>query len=102
MAAAAGVQQHPEMENVEVNAFASPGKFLEIGNSNDQDPSNGNLEDPLDVHNTISQENVVNDIPNEYPSVVRRTVIVTGVALALFCVSHRCHCCRGKLLNYTV
>lgn len=45
------------------------------------------LEDHLASDNTTDNDRLANSIDtDEYPSVIRRTVIVIGVALALFCV----------------
>ena len=43
----------------------------------------------LSANNAVDEEHHVNDVAEVYPSTMRRTAIVIGVALALFCVSQK-------------
>lgn len=43
----------------------------------------------LSANNAADKGHPVNDVAEVYPSTTRRTAIVIGVALALFCVSQK-------------
>ena len=75
------------MENVELDDFAEFERTVNI--TCHKSKSDTDYEAPLGASDAAREEHLVNDVADEYPSVIRRTVIVTGVALALFCVSHQ-------------
>ncbi|KAL8933075.1 MAG: hypothetical protein Q9216_006533 [Gyalolechia sp. 2 TL-2023] len=59
---------------------------IEMGHDNHQAKTKVDLEDPTALINVANDQQLVEDGADEYPSVTRRTIIVVGVALALFCV----------------
>ena len=77
------------MENVELDDIAKPEATVNTSHRNHQKKSDTVYEAPLGTNNATHEEHLINDVADEYPSVIRRTVIVTGVALALFCVSYQ-------------
>lgn len=76
------------MEDVKLDDFDKSGDTVDTGHSN-QGTSKTEHETPLGANDAKHEGQPINDVADEYPSVIRRTVIVFGVALALFCVSHQ-------------
>lgn len=76
------------MENVELTGRLERTLDTDRSKPERQRKSDTDYEAPLGVNNATDEEHPVNDVADEYPSVIRRTAIVTGVALALFCVSY--------------
>ena len=58
------------------------------GLTNRQKKPGADCEVPKDDIDITGEEHTLHDVAVEYPSVVRRTFIVVGVALALFCVTN--------------
>ena len=81
---------HLTTEIVKLDDVDKSGNTVDTGHSH-QRRSKTEHEAPLGANTAIHEEYPVNDVAEEYPSVIRRTVIVIGVALALFCVSYRSH-----------
>lgn len=73
------------MDIVELDATVKAEGAMDTGHNSHQEKPKADIEHPLALNN----EQVVNEDADEYPSVIRRTVIVIGVALALFCVCHQ-------------
>ena len=76
------------MEDVKLDDFDKSRNAADTGHSN-QRRSKTDHEAPLDANAAIHEGHPIDDVAEEYPSVIRRTVIVIGVALALFCVSYQ-------------
>ena len=75
------------MEAAQLEAIAEP----ELISGHDHKPhhlkSETDREAPTSGNDTTNEDhNAADDVADEYPSVIRRTIIVIGVALALFCV----------------
>lgn len=77
------------MENVKLNDIENGERIMNDGQSNLPGKSEKSYEAPPGAGNTVDEEHPVNNVVDEYPSVIRRTIIVIGVALALFCVSRK-------------
>ncbi len=76
------------MEDVKLDDFDKTGDTVDTGHSNQRTPKTEH-ETPLGANAAKDEGQPINDVADEYPSVFRRTIIVIGVALALFCVSHQ-------------
>lgn len=88
------------MVNVELDVFAKTERTVNTGQGNHLGQPDTDHETPLGVINSTDEEHFASDdVADEYHSVIRSTVIVTGVSLALFCVSHRFSIEEGSVLT---
>ena len=76
------------MEDVRLDDFDKSGNTVDTGHSN-QGSSKPEHEASLGANTAIHEELPINDVAEEYPSVIRSSVIVFGIALSLFFVSHQ-------------
>ncbi|KAL8707510.1 MAG: hypothetical protein Q9225_007740 [Loekoesia sp. 1 TL-2023] len=74
------------MQEIELADSVKPEGTATIGHGNHQTKLEADHKAPEDANIATDLEQPVDNDAVEYPSVYRKTVIVTGVALALFCV----------------
>lgn len=78
------------METLQLEAFAKPEVVAGHELENHHHKSDTDSLAPLGGNDAPHEDQIAaDDVVDEYPSVVRRTIIVIGVALALFCVRHQ-------------
>lgn len=78
------------MEITQLETFAKPEVIAGNEQKTPHHKSDTDREAPLSGNDATDDHHIAaDDVADMYPSVIRRTIIVIGVALALFCVRHQ-------------